>query len=100
MHIHDNREEFPGKVFYVKGEKRGTPPRENTVDEEFHKFQGIRGSANISRVENEVASNSDAGKIGILFMWSDFANHFSVCGMLSLFNWDVLVTNHNKCGSS
>ena len=88
------------KVFYVKGNKLGASSRKNTVDKDFNKFQGTRGSAIIARVENEVASNSDADAIGSLFLWSDFTNHFGVCDYLSLVNMDVLVANHNKFVSS
>ena len=45
------------KVSYVKSEKIGASLQCNTVDEEFHKYQGTRGSANIARVANSVASN-------------------------------------------
>ena len=76
--------------------------QEKTFDEEFHKFHGTRGSANIAKVAYAVATNtnSDRGSIGILLLWKDFANHFGVCDIISFFNRYVLVSNHNKCVSS
>ena len=61
MHITDNLEEFPDFFFHVEGDKLGASLRENTVDEDFHEFQGTRGSAKISRVANAVAINSNTG---------------------------------------
>ena len=84
------------KVFHVEGEKLGSPSLDNTIDEEFHKFQGTCGSTNITRVANTVATNSDAGAIGIIFLWTEFANHFGVCDLILSVNRDVLVENHNK----
>ena len=88
------------KAFYVKGDKLGDSSREKTVDEEFHKFQGTCGSFNIVQVASAVPSNSDAGAIGVLFLWSEFANHFGVCIFLSSVNMVVLIANHKKCVSS
>ena len=96
MHIQDDLEEFPGKSFHVEAYKLGASSQEKTVDEEIHKFQGTRGSTNIDRVANVVATNSDVDVIGILFLWTDFANHSGVCELLSLVNRDVIVANLNK----
>ena len=41
----------PRNFFHVKGEKIGASLQENTLDEDFHKFQVTYGSANIARVE-------------------------------------------------
>ena len=97
MHIQDDLEEFPGKSFHVEAYKIGASSRDNTVDEEINKFQGTCGSTNIDGVANVVATNSDVDVIGILFLWTEFANHSGVCELLSLVNRDVIVANINKC---
>ena len=43
-----------------------------------------------------VASNSNAGVIGIFLLWEDFANHFGVCDLFSSIHRDVLITHYKK----
>ena len=43
-----------------------------------------------------VASNSNAGVIGIFLLWGDFANHFGVCDLFSLIHRDFLIAHYKK----
>ena len=93
MHIQDNLEEFPGKSFHVEAYKLGASSRDNTVDEEVDKFQDTCGISNIAKLENAVASNGDVSAIVVFFLWTDFANHFGVCDLISSDHMDVLIEN-------
>jgi hypothetical protein len=65
---------------------------ENTVDEQFHKFNQACGDTYISGICHVVATDGDVGTICIISLfWLDLANNLGVGDFLAALSWDHVV---------
>ena len=84
------------EVFDIETSEFCTGTRENAVDLKLECFEGACVGANIARIDDTIAANGDASAIFFLFVWLDFANHFSVCDLFASFRWNVFVSDDMK----
>ncbi len=67
---------------------------ENTVDEEFDKFNRASEGAKISRVSYVVATNGDTCLVsGVAFLKLDLANNVGVGDSPAALDWDLVIMN-------
>ena len=66
---------------------------ENAVDNENRKLQRSCWRANITRVANSVASNSDPHLVGIRFLGPIFAHDLSICDFFAAIEGDIAVAD-------
>ena len=62
-------------------------PRQDAVEKELEKFEGSCVGVNVAWVTDVIATNSDAGAIGIIFLWSNFTSHLCQTIALSQIKW-------------
>ena len=60
------------------------------------KFKVDSWRANITRVANLLASDSDASAIGIFLVWLDFTHNFGVCCLFATIMGGVVVCNDEE----
>jgi hypothetical protein len=84
------------EVLEINGAKPSAFPGEDTVEEEFDKFQGCGVGTNIARVANAVAADSDTGAIGVIFLWANFTDHHSMTDLFAFVKGDVWVVNEKE----
>jgi hypothetical protein len=71
-------------------------PGKDTVEEELDKLKRGCVGADISRIAYAVATNGDAGAVGIVLFGTDFADHHGVTNFLVLVDWDVVVLDDEE----
>ncbi len=76
----------------VHGGKPGISLQENTVDEQFYKFNRARGGTYISGIYNVVAANGDAHAVSVISLLRlDLANNIRVGDFPAVLGWDLVV---------
>jgi hypothetical protein len=82
------------EVLEVHGGEPSITLGENTVDEQFDKFNQARGGTYISGIRDAVAANSDACTVGVIsLLWPDLANNLGVGDFPVAVGWDHAVLN-------
>jgi hypothetical protein len=86
------------EICEVHGGKLSVTLGDNTVDEQFYKFNQACGGTYISRICNVVAVNGDAHTVSVVsLLWSNPANNFGVGDLLVALGWDHFVKNGEEC---
>ena len=75
----------------VKCDELGIFSREDAIDDNLDKIQGRRSGTNVTRVSDVIASDGDAGAIGVGFLRADETDHSGVGDFFAPILWDVLV---------
>jgi hypothetical protein len=84
------------EVLEVDGAEPGAFPGEHAVEEELDEVnQGCDGT-HIARISNPVATNGDAGAVGIILFRTDSTDNHGVADFLALVGRDVLVVNDEE----
>jgi hypothetical protein len=84
------------EVLQVNGAEPCAFPGEDTVEEEFDKFKGCGVGANVARVANPVATDSDTGAVRVILLWANFTDHHGMTNLLALVEGDVWVVNEKE----
>ena len=71
-------------------------PGKDTVEEELDKLERGCVGADIPRIAYAVATDGDAGAVGIVFFWTDLTDHHGVTNFLALVGWNVLVVDDEE----
>ena len=85
------------EVLDVYGAEAGPLSGEDTVEEQFDKFKRCGVGANIARVADPVATDSDTGAVGVILLWANLADHHGMADFLALGGRDVLVVDEKEC---
>lgn len=85
------------EVLQVDGTEPCALSGEDTVEEQFDKFQRCGVGANIARVADPVATDSDTGAVGVILLWANLADHHGMADFLALGGRDVLVVDEKEC---
>ncbi len=88
------------EVLEINGAKPSAFPGEDTIEEEFDKFQGCGVGANIARVADSVAADSNTGAIGVIFLRANFTDHHSMTDLFAFVKGDVWVVNEKESVST
>ena len=65
--------------------------REDAIYDKIDKIQGSSFGTNVTRVAYEIATDGDAGAVGVIFFRADKTYHFGVGDFFAPILWDVLV---------
>ena len=84
------------EVLEINGAKLSAFPGEDTVEEEFDKFKGCGVGANVARVANPVATNSDTGAVRVILLYANFTDHHGMTDLLALVEGDVWVVDEKE----
>ena len=87
-------------VFDVKNNEFGSAAQKDAIEEELDKFEGSCGCADVTREANAVATNGDAGAVGVGLVGLDFANNARVGDLLAAVGGDVGVVDGKECVST
>ena len=68
----------------------------DTVEEELDKLERGCVGADIPRIAYAVATDGDAGVVGIVLFRTDLTDHHGVTNFLVLVGWNVLVVNDEE----
>jgi hypothetical protein len=82
------------EILEVHGGKLSITLGEDTVDEQFYKFNQACGGTYISGIRNVVTTNGDACTVSVIsLLWSDLdlANDLGVGNFLVVLGWDHVV---------
>jgi hypothetical protein len=85
------------EVLQVDGAEPCAFSEEDTVEEQFDKFKGCGVGADIARVADPVATDSDMGVVGVILLWANVADHHGMTDLLALVGRDVLVVDEKEC---